>query len=214
MSATPQKKSVKGSKEVVEKYPPPDIDVATLDDMYLFECAIKNDYKAVCGAFDAKEHQLASFIIENNLFNKRDLNGKSVFELAAYLGNKEFIKAILERSNEKLDEQVFNLRNQLKPSNSYNFMHYACIWGHFDLCKYLVEQTKLIIDPSNDQHADLISSSTITMQSVKSQNPVLNTKTLGSILLESKTSTGETPKDLAIRYNHEEIVEYLNYAGI
>jgi ankyrin repeat protein len=209
-----KKKSLKGSKDAFEKFPPPEIDVLTLDDNYLFNCSLKNNYQEVCGAFDAKEHQLATFVIERDLFNKRDGYGRTVFDLAAYVGNKEFIKAILDRSNDKIDENVFNLKHQLRHSNPYNFMHLACIWGREDLVRFLVENQKQLMDPSLE-HNELSSVSTATMQSARSAlnvNP--NLKTLGSILLRTKTKAGESPKDLAIRYDHKSLVDYLNYAGL
>lgn len=212
MTSTPQnkKKSNKNSKEAIERFSPPDIETLTLDENFLFKCALKNYYQPICGAFDVKEHALATYITENKLFEKRDEHGKTAFDLAAQIGNKEFIRNILIRTDEKIDENVFNLRNLLKPTNSYNFLHYACIWGRLDLVKFLIEQQKLILDPLID---DFMSNSNATMQSTKSNSSNPNMKTLGSALLRSKSKTGETPRDLAIRYNHHELVEYLNFAG-
>lgn len=208
-----KKRSLK-QKDAFERFSPPEIDVETLDENYLFECALSNTYQQFCGAFDAKDHLLANYIVERNLFNKRDAYGKTVLDLASYCGNKEFIKAVFDRTNEKekIDENVLNLKQQLKPSNRYNFMHLACIWNHEALVKYFAEHPKLIVDPSLDQN-ELNSMSAATIQSVKSliTNPMF--KTLGSVLLRSKTKTGESPKDLAKRYGHNNIVEYLQYAG-
>ena len=191
----------KGTQGVVEKFPPPDIETLKFDENYMFECALKNDYKNVCGALDAKEHPLAQFVTENGLLNKRDANGKTCFDLCAYLGNKDFIRTILDRTNERLDENMFNLRGQIRASNSYNFMHYACVWGRLELCKYLAENGKMIVDPALD-----------TSQ-IDPKNLSMYNKTLGSVLLRTKTKTGETPKQLAQRYEHHGLVAYLNYAG-
>lgn len=213
MSTTPQnkKKSVKNSKEIGEKYPPPDMETLSLDQNYLFKCSLSNDYQAICGAYDNKDHPLAVYINDNGLFNKRNEYGKTPFDLAAYIGNKDFIRTILQRTDDKIDESVLSLKNLLKPSNAYNFMHYACIWGRLDLVKLLVDQQKMITDPSIEQ-SELASMSTSTMQN-KGQISSLNSKTLGSILLKSKTRNGETPKDLAKRYNQHDLVEFLNFAG-
>lgn len=207
MTSTPnqKKKNPKGSKDTVEKFQPPDIENLKYDENYLFECALNNEYKALCGSFDAKEHPLATYIAERKLFNKRNDMGKTAFDLAAYLGNKDFIRTILERTNDRIDESIFDIRNLLKPSNPYNFMHHCCIWGRLDVCKFLVEHQKQIVDPSVDlSQIDLSSNQ---------KNPNINTKTLGSVVLRTKTRSGETPKDLAKRYNHDDIVQYLNYAG-
>ncbi|RNA38954.1 Ankyrin repeat domain-containing 45 [Brachionus plicatilis] len=211
MTSTPnnKKKNNKISKEAIERFSPPDIETLALDENFVLQCALKNEYQSICGAFDAKEHPLASFIAENKLFDRRDEHGKTAFDLAAQMGNKEFIRAILLRTDEKIDENVFNLRGLLKPANSYNFLHYACIWGRLDLVKFLIEQQKLILDPSID---DFVSNSNATMQSTKSSSSNPNLRTLGSALLRSKTKTGETPRDLTIRYNHHQLLEYLNYA--
>lgn len=213
MTSTPisKKKNTKNSKELIERFSPPDIETLVLDDNFLFKCALKNEYQSICGAFDVKEHPLATYITENKLFDKRDEYGKTAFDLAAQIGNKDFIRTILLRTDEKIDENVFNLRNLIKPVNPYNFFHYACIWGRFDLVKFLIDQQKLIIDPLID---DFMSNSSATMQSTKSNASNQNLKTLGSVLLRSRTKTGETPRDLAIRYNHHQLVEYLNFAGM
>lgn len=207
-----KKKTKKQSKDLFERFPPPEIDIQSIDENYLFECSLSNNYQPICGAFDVKEHPLASFVIEKNLFNKRDEFGKTVFDLAAYCGNKEFIKAILDRTNEKerIDENVLNLRNQLRPDkNAYNFMHFACIWNQKELVKYLAEHTKLIVDPGLE-HSDFGSISSLNM---KSQIANTRVKTIGSVLLRTKAKTGETPKELAKRYGHMSLVEYLDYAG-
>jgi len=198
-----KKKNAKGAPGGIEKFPPPEIENLKYDENYMFDCSLTNEYKIVCGAFDAKEHPLATYVIENNLLNKRDENGKTCFDLAAYLGNKDFIRTILERTNDRLDENMFNLRGQIKANNSYNFMHYACIWGRLELCKYLVDSLKMIVDPAVD----------VSQIDPKSLNSPLYSKTLGSILLRTKTRGGETPKNLAKRYEHHDLVAYLNYAG-
>ena len=202
------KKKAKPGKDAIEKFLPPDVESLTLDDQILFKSCFKNDYQTICGAFDAKEHPLAVYIIENGLFNRKDDQGKSVFDLAASIGHKDFIRTILERTNEKLDETVLNLRKLLNPAhNPYNLMHYACIWNQIDICKLLVDQNKLILEPSIDvQAAELISASTKNL----SANP--NYKTWGSLLLRTKAKTGETPRELAKRYNHDRLVSYLFFA--
>jgi ankyrin repeat protein len=212
MSASQKKKSLKGTKDVFEKYPPPDMETLAhaLDDTYLFRCALANQFQDVCGAFDAKEHELANFVMDHNLFNKRNEHGKTVLDLAAFVGSKDFIKAILERSNDKLDESVLDLRAQLKRTNAYNLMHYAVIWNRIELVKFLVDQSKLIVDPSLDS-AEMATQSTVSM---RSSSVNANFKTLGSVLLKTKTKAGETPKDLAKRYGHAELVDFLNYAGV
>lgn len=207
-----KRKNPKNLKDTFERFAPPDIDVESLNESYLFECSLTNSYQQICGAFDAKDHQLANFVIEKNLFNKRDLYGKTVFDLAAFVGNKEFIKAILDRSNERIDENVLNLRHQLK-SSGLNFMHLACIWNHEALVKYLAEHPKLIIDPALDTN-DLASISSVTVHSVKTQAQNPNFKTLGSVLIRLRTKSGETPRELALRYGHSNIVDYLEYAGL
>lgn len=211
-----KKKSQKQSKDTFERFAAPEIEIDSVKDTFLFECSLANNYQTICGAFDVKEHPLATLIVEKNLFNKRDAFGKTVFDLAAYCGNKEFIKAILDRSNEKIDDNVLNLRHQLKSSSSgYNFMHLACIWNQEPLVKYLAEHSKLIVDPFAEQ-GDLFSTSATTIPqstSVRSQVANPHMKTLGCVLLRAKTKTGETPKDLAKRYGHASLVEYLEYAG-
>jgi hypothetical protein len=43
-------------------------------------------------------------------------------DLAASIGNKEFIRSILERIGERLNEPEFDVRVLLGPSVAYNFM--------------------------------------------------------------------------------------------
>jgi hypothetical protein len=43
-------------------------------------------------------------------------------DLAASIGNKEFIRSILERVGERLNEPEFDIRVLLGPSVAYNFM--------------------------------------------------------------------------------------------
>ena len=132
------------------------------------------------------------------------IHNKNILKkLIESLGNKDFIRTILERTTDRLDENMFNLRGQIKANNSYNFMHYACIWGRLELCKYLVDSPKMIVDPAVD----------VSQIDPKSLNSPLYSKTLGSILLRTKTRGGETPKNLAKRYEHHDLVAYLNYAG-
>ena len=205
-----------------EKFPPPDIESLQLDDEFLFRSALQNDYPTICGAFDAKEHPLALYLIENSLFNKRNEFGKTVFDLAAKLGHRDFIRTILDRTNDKIDELAFNLRIQLKQKSApYNFMHYACIWNRLDLVKYLAEHPKLIIDPNLDSAAEMTALTMSTsgaggganknQQQLLAANPYA--KTLGSILLRSRTKTGERPLDLAKRYKYNDLAVYLDYAG-
>jgi ankyrin repeat protein len=202
-----------------EKFPPPDIESLQLDDDFLFRSALQNDYATICGAFDAKEHPLALYLVEKSLFNKRNEFGKTVFDLAAKLGHRDFIRTILDRTNDKIDELVFSLRTQLKQKSApYNFMHYACIWNRYDLVKYLAEHPKLIIDPNLDSSTEIAA---LTMTAIgggnKNQQQLLASnpyaKTLGSILLRSKAKTGERPLDMAKRYNYHDLVVYLDYAG-
>lgn len=210
-----------GGKKQDEKFPPPDMESIQLDEDFLFRSVLNNDYATICGAFDAKEHPLAIYLIENSLFNKRNEYGKTVFDLAAKLGHKDFVRTILDRTNDKIDELAFSLRLQLKSKNSpYNFMHYACIWNRYDLVRYLAEHAKLLIDPNLDNSTEITA---LTMNSVgagaanKNQQQILASnpfaKTLGSILLRSKTKNGERPLDLAKRYNHNELIDYLEFAG-
>jgi hypothetical protein len=208
------------TQKLDEKFPPPDIESLQLDDDFLFRSALQNDYPIICGAFDAKEHPLALFLIENGLFNKRNELGKTVFDLAAKLGHRDFIRTILDRTNDKIDELAFNLRIQLKQKLApYNFMHYACIWNRYDLVKYLAEHPKLIIDPNLDSSTEMTALTMNTtgaggnknQQQLLASNPYA--KTLGSILLRSRTKTGERPLDLAKRYKYYDLAAYLDYAG-
>lgn len=203
MSAKPKK----GKPSVVaEKFLPPDVENLEMTEDILFNAALNNDYSTICGALDAKEHPLTTYMIENNVFNKRNEFGKSFCDLAAYLGNKDFIRLILERTNDKLDENTFSLKQTLSVNNNYNFMHYACIWGRTDLCKFLIDYSKPIADPT-DPSSEL-SSTTNTKDKDKA-----NLKPIGSILLKLRTKkTNETPLDLAKRYNHKELIEFLTYA--
>ena len=57
-----------------------------MNENVLFKAALNNDYTTICGALDAKDHPLATYMFENNLFNKRNEFGKTFLELAAYLG--------------------------------------------------------------------------------------------------------------------------------
>ena len=65
---------------------------------------------------------MTRYIIEENLLTKRNEEGKTAFDLAASIGNKEFIRAIFERMGEKLNETEFDIRLLLQPSVAYNFM--------------------------------------------------------------------------------------------
>ncbi len=203
MSAKPKK----GKPSVVaEKFLPPDLESIEMTEDILFNAALNNDYATICGALDAKDHPLTAYIFENNLFNKRDSFGKSVFDLAAYLGNKDFIRLILERIGDKLDETAFSVKQALHINNNYNFMHYACAWGRVDLCKFLIDFSKPISDPTEPP-------SEVTSNSKDKDKA--NLKPMGSILLKLKTkNTKETPLDLAKRYNHVELIEFLTYAGM
>ena len=62
------------------------------------------------------------YIIEEGLFFKRNQEGKTAFDLAASIGNKEFLRGIIERIGEKLNENEFDIRTLLCPEVSYNFM--------------------------------------------------------------------------------------------
>ena len=209
------KKNKPKASVTAEKYLPPDMESLELSENFLFNSSLNNDFTTVCGAIDAKDHPLTAYMVENNLFNKRNDFGKNFCDLAALLGNKEFLRTIFERSGDKLDDNVFNLRAMLSPNNNYNFMHYACIWGRLDLCKFLIDSSKLISDPADFQ-IDLSTNSQITIatnNNNKDKDTKTNMKSLGCILLKSKTKTGETPLALAKRYNHVELIDYLNYAG-
>lgn len=199
MSAKPKKGK---PSTVAEKFLPPDVETLEMHENVLFDASLSNDYSTICGAIDAKDHPLTLYMIENNLFNKRNEFGKTFCDLAAYLGNKDFIRLLLERQGDKLDDTVFNLKQILSPTNNYNFLHYACIWGRLDLCKFLIDNSKLITDPFD---ASDVSSTT----NAKDKS---NMKQLGSVLLKIKTKAGETPLDLALRYNHVEMIEFLKYA--
>lgn len=202
MSAKPKK----GKPSVVgEKFLPPDVENLELEEEILFNASLSNDYSTICGALDAKDHPLTLYMIENNLFNKRDQYGKNFIDLAAYLGNKDFIRLILERAGDKLDEATFNLKQLLSPTNNYNFMHYACVWGRVDLVKFFVDLPKPIADPTDPQ-------SEVVAASNPKDKDKGNLKPMGSILLKLKTKTGETPLMLATRYKHLEIIEFLTFA--
>jgi ankyrin repeat protein len=224
-----KKKGTKAGKSQIERFAIPNPETCDLtDENYLFKCALRNEYQQFCGALDAPKetHPLAAFLIEKNLFNKRDSFNKSVFDLASLIGNKEFLKAILERTNEKEklnDENVLNLREPLKSKQyTMNYMHNACVWNRFDVVKFLVEQDKIILDPDlsesdlngTGQELHLSSISTASIQQNNKMNQNANMKTLGSILLKSKNKYGETPKDLAKRYNHADLIAYLSFAGL
>ena len=87
-------------------------------------------------------------------------------------------------------------------------MHYACVWGRVDLCKFLIDFSKPITDPT--EHISEVASTI----NVKDKDKA-NLKPMGSILLKLRTKkTNETPLDLARRYKHTELIEFLNYAGI
>jgi ankyrin repeat protein len=234
-------KAKKGSKpkNAMEKFTPPDLETLDLTDTaYVFKSAMANDYQGLCGAFDAatkEPHPLAAFILEHNLLNARDPYHKTVFDLACLCGSKEFLRAVLERTGEKekfSDETVLSLREPLKQAkHGYNYMHYACVWNRLDLVKLLVDQDKMITDPSLITESDLMleggsvtgsSASLVTTggggggkkDPKESALALLSMKTLGSLLLRSKTRNGETPRALAKRYKHNELVEYLIFAGM
>jgi ankyrin repeat protein len=194
-----------------EKFLPPDMESLVLNENILFEASLKNDYATICGALDAKDHPLTAYLIENNLFNRRNENGKTFCDLAALVGNKEFLRTLLDRAGDKVDDNVFNLRMMLSHNNNYNFMHYACIWGRVDLCKFLVDNTKMIADPADLN--DLPTNSQITINTNTKEKDKANLKSLGCVLLKTKTRIGETPLDLAKRYNNQELIEFLSFAG-
>ena len=60
--------------------------------------------------------------MEEGLLTKRNKEGKNALDLAASIGNKEFIRSILERVGERLNEPEFDIRVLLGPSVAYNFM--------------------------------------------------------------------------------------------
>ena len=215
-----KKKGAKAGKEAVEKFTPPPIENLVLEENILFDASLRNDYQMICGAIDAGNHPLAAYLLEQGLLNKRNNNGKTAFDLAATLGNKDFIRTLIERMGEKPDDinAPFNLKQLIKPTNPYCFIHYACIWGHLDLCKMLIENTKLVTDPSveenefNSKSIETFKSNKTNTNAANANASNLNAKTLSSVLLRSRCKTGETPLQLAQRYNHIELVEYLKYA--
>lgn len=218
MSASKKKANIKG-KETIEKYAPPPVENLILNEDILFDLSLKNEYQTICGAIDAGTHPLTVYILEQNLFNKHNHNGKTAFDLAASLGNKEFIRTLLERMGDRLDDtqQPFNIKQLVKQSNAYNFMHHACIWGRLDLCKLLIENTKLVNEPVADD--EFTSKSIDTFRSNKTNTNIPNSpvstanlKTLSSVLLKSRCKTGETPLQLAKRYHHIELIEFLSLA--
>lgn len=80
------------------------------------------NYQLPKGALDATNHPITKYIIEERLFYKRNEEGKTAFDLAAMIGHREFLKAILERIGEKLNENEFDIRVLLNPDVAYNFM--------------------------------------------------------------------------------------------
>jgi ankyrin repeat protein len=133
-------------------------------------------------------------------------------DLAAYCNHKNFIQAILDRSTEKLNENVLNLKELIGNSSALNFMHYACIWGSYDVCRYLAELGILMSEPV-DQSLAAQQQSNIDNNNNKTLPTSPSMKTIGSILLKQRTRSGETGKELARRYGHEDIVNYLEYSG-
>jgi hypothetical protein len=91
--ASSKKSNGKNVKETIERFPAPDPATISYDENILFECAMANNYQLICGAFDAKgEHPLATYIVEKDLFNKRNQHGKTVNSL---LGCFFFLSALL-----------------------------------------------------------------------------------------------------------------------
>lgn len=175
MTTTPTKKKAGKAKDI-ETFPPPPIDIELKPEI-VFNAALNNDFQTICGAYDCKEHPLASYITKENLFIQRNEYSKTPFDLASCVGSYEFLKTLLERM-EKLTPEVLDFKKT--NTNGYTCLHHACIWGRADICKLLV----------------------------------FNTGLAGVFLLKSKTVNNETPKHLAIRYNHPNVVEFLNFAGI
>lgn len=226
-----KKKPAGKGKPTIDRYPAPDPESLDLtDERIVFKAALSNDYQSVCGAFDQSNkelHPLAALIIEKGLLNARDEYNKSVFDLASLMSNKEFLKAFLDRANtdkDKLnDEQLFSLRDPLKADkHGYNYMHYACVWNRLEVVKFLYEQDKLIIDPElSDAELGIggqgglgatISNASLSSNNKNALQAVM--KTLGSLLLRTRNKYGETPLDLAKRYKHQALVDYLMFAGI
>lgn len=176
MATTPAGQKKKGNKANFETFPPPPLDIPLTSEV-LLNCSMKNDYQTICGAYDAKDHPLAMFINSENLFKKRDSFEKAPFDYLCILGNQTFMKALIDR-NEKLGPE--NLDFTRKNANGYTCLHFACVWGHLDLCKLLVLQT----------------------------GPT------GSALLKSETVSKETPKQIATRCGHTNIIDFLTFAGI
>ena len=214
-SPTPQKKKGKNAKDQIQLFPAPDIESLVLDENILFDCALRNDYATICGAFDVKEHPLAAYIVEKGLFNRRNQYGKTAFDLATLAGNKDFLKAVLERSVDKLDENVWSLRGQLRPAVAYNFFHYACIWGHLDICKFLVDHPKLVVDPAVELPVDAanVTAPASSQPPSKKDSNAVYLKSLGTVLLRTRAKTGETPRQLAKRYLQDAVVDFLTFAG-
>jgi hypothetical protein len=137
MSQTPVNKKKGAKAQNIETFSAPPLDIE-LHQNFVYDCALKNDFQTICGAYDAKEHPLATYITTENLFNKRDNICKTPFDMAACIGNFEFLKALLERI-EKLTPELLDFKKT--NSNGYNCLHYACIWGRLNICKLLVFNT-------------------------------------------------------------------------
>lgn len=117
------KKKNKDISTGIGRFAVPSMKNIKLDEKIVQEFALKNDYATMCGALDISSHPLTRYIIEEGLLTKRNEEGKTPFDLAATIGSKEFIRAILERMGEKLNETEFNIGMLLNPSVvSYNFM--------------------------------------------------------------------------------------------
>ena len=206
-------------QQVSERFAAPSIEaLGELNDTLLLCMAKQDDYASVCGAYDAKEHALASYVNEQRLFNKRDEYGKSAFDLAAQLGHKNFVKHVLERTGDRIDESTFDIRRQLKPGNVYNWMHHACVWNRLDLVKFLCNHAKLIADPATYDSLTSPSESSVSSSknatAAQQQAQLQNAKAIGHVLLSTRSAkTGETPLEIAKRYQHAELVEFLDFAG-
>jgi hypothetical protein len=218
MTSTPNKGAkAKGKssqkKSSYELFQQPDVEnlPAPLDENLVFNAALANNYQMIFGSFDLEKnqkdiHPMAEFIIENDLFNKRNKHGKTPLDMASFIGNKEFLKALFDRIPDKINDSILNLRLQIKPSVAYNFLHYAVIWNRIELCKFLIRSQMPIIDPSIEGPIE-------TSGKASTTSNLLITKTLGSYLIKTKSSsTGETPKQLAQRYKHNELIDYFTFA--
>jgi ankyrin repeat protein len=153
MSITPGSTKKKNTKtKDIETFPAPALEIE-LHPNILLNASLENDYQTICGALDFKDHPLSAYLINENLFNKPNEYGKKPFDLACSIGNQEFLRTLLERA-ERLNGvntltapttgtvDLIDLRRT--NSNGLTCLHHACIWGHLDLCKLIVNQNSAL----------------------------------------------------------------------